>query len=213
MTKNTMQLRGHCQCCGNIQAVKNGYMSYHGYTVQNHWFQGVCSGHSYGPMERDTSVSRKIVVDVRHEADELMERADALENGRAVLGMVRDPRARTPRKGEPEVKVNWVELPDYYRSQVLQSAVWNMRGRAKSGYEFANILLTLADAWQGKELLKVERTEGPAPIKIGERRIMEDGKPARVTRINKARVYWETECPRRFQSWTGSTAWRKLPLA
>ena len=59
------QIRGHCQCCGNQQAVVSGHMSKHGYTVEHGWFQGVCTGESYKPIELERTVTNKIMAAVK----------------------------------------------------------------------------------------------------------------------------------------------------
>lgn len=66
MTKSTkIQLRGNCPCCGRDQAVlASGRMSKHGYTVEQGWFQGVCSGDSHAPMQKDRVVTDRIIAQV-----------------------------------------------------------------------------------------------------------------------------------------------------
>ena len=70
-----IQLRGNCQRCGREQAVlaPSGTMAKHGSTDKGGWFIGGCSGHNYGPMQEDISVTRDIVATVRADVAKLLE--------------------------------------------------------------------------------------------------------------------------------------------
>lgn len=218
---STTQLRGNCQCCGRLQAVTGNRMSKHGYTVEKTgmgygWFRGVCSGHNHAPLQQDRQVADRIVASVRAEVAELRNTANDLESGTKVLRLVEDPRTRSMRKRtDPAQMVEWQELPNYYREQVLASALWSMRRRAETGEGFANDLETLANKVHGTRLLEVERPQAAAPILVGERRELNTASVpktvATVTRVDRARVYWTAmfgDSARR--GWTGTQAWRKL---
>lgn len=43
--------RGTCQWCGAIQRLPDGRLARHGYTVRNHWQQGICPGSGHLPYE------------------------------------------------------------------------------------------------------------------------------------------------------------------
>jgi hypothetical protein len=80
-----IQLRGHCQMCGREQAVRNGRVAKHGYTVANRgrfgWLRGTCSGHLFGPIETDRSMLDKCAAELREQAAKLRERAGLYESG------------------------------------------------------------------------------------------------------------------------------------
>lgn len=221
MAATNIQFRGHCQCCGRLQAVTSNRMSKHGYTVEKAgmgygWFRGVCSGHSFAPLQRDRQQADYIVASVRLQVVELRQEADALEAGTKTLNMVEDPRVASRRKrDEAATMVAWKELPSYYADQILASNVWNRRQRANAGEAFANDLEALANKVHGTCLLEVERVQPAASIPVGERRELNTASipktVAKVTRVDRARVYWvgEGELAGR-RGWTGTQAWRKL---
>lgn len=208
---NKTQLRGICQCCGREQAVVRGLMSKHGYTVENHWFNGICSGERFAPMQKERAQADAIVVAVRKQCDELEALAAAYESGEKVPDTVR--KACTRRDEEPTMP--WAEaLPHQQREEVARR-VWNNRQRARAGRDFASMLSASADKFHGTALREVERTEGPAPIRIGERRELNTAAIPKhiavVTRVDRHRVYWKVEGFR--SGWTGTRAWRALPTA
>lgn len=212
MATNNTQLRGNCQCCGRFQAVQGRFMAKHGYTVEQGWFRGVCQGHSFAPMQHERTMTDRVVASVREEVAGLLRQADKLEAGTATLGLVADPSDNTYRgRGEEQRQVQWSSLPSYYQQRVLDSAVWNLRQRAKAGTTFADGLQSLADKLHGTALEVVARPQAPAPIATGERRILVQGTIAAVRYVHGARVYWCTD--RGQKGWTGTQAWRKLPLA
>lgn len=205
MTKT--QLRGICQCCGRQQAVLagSGRMSKHGYTVDHGWFNGVCSGQHYLPLQKDRQQADLIVVQVREQCLQLDERVAQLR-----AGTIRPERVKTNRwdpKAREAVTISWEEASPYQRSSAVEAEVYKAEARARAGRQFADGLSQLADAVFGQELVEVKLEDGPAPILCGEVRVLENGRKATVTRVQGARVYWTDE--RGFKGWTGTTAWRK----
>lgn len=203
------QTRGNCPCCGREQAVMaGGRMSKHGYTVDNGWFNGVCSGERYAPMQTQREVTDRIVKEVREEVAALEARAADLRSGRVTLGLVQKPNTYTRRGQEPEM-VEWSSLPEYQQKQALNTAVYRIDSRARAGVAFADQMEALVDAVHGQPLKVVEVEAGPAPIRAGEKRQMKD-RVVTARYAERGRVYWHDG--RGYRSWTGSAAWRKLPL-
>tara|TARA_R100000734_G_C3307450_1_gene98043 strand:+ start:751 stop:1320 length:570 start_codon:yes stop_codon:yes gene_type:complete len=56
--------KGHCQCCGRVQAVRNnnGLMAKHGYTVDYGFFEGVCQGSDNLPLEVEKDLAEDTIV-------------------------------------------------------------------------------------------------------------------------------------------------------
>lgn len=204
-----MQLRGNCQMCGRHHAVVRGAMAKHGYEVKNGYFAGVCSGDRYEPMQVARDMTDSLIVSIIADSEKGEARADALESGRETLGLVRKPGVLV-RQGQEPIMVDWSSLPVWEARDVLASAVWNLRGRAKMGRQFAEDLGNIADRVHGKPLDEVERPTAPAPILQGERRTTEHGSMLIARYTKGARVYWATPEGRR--GWTGTQAWRALPL-
>ncbi|AWN08564.1 hypothetical protein HOV04_gp62 [Xanthomonas phage XcP1] len=214
MTVDTKtQIRGNCQCCGRQHAYQRGAIAKHGYTVDNGYFNGVCTGNQYEPIQLDRKMTDTIVAMVRGQVADARSRADALESGKVKLGMVRQP-GQIVRRGVEPVMVEFSTLRYWEQIDALTSAVWQLRSRANSGESFANQMAGLADALHGKPLIEVPVESGPAPIQYGEKRIDAYGAVMTVNRIDRGRVYWLRESNGKSQrGWTGSAAWRRFELS
>lgn len=210
MTNSRTQLRGNCQCCGRDQAATSGRIAQHGYTVENGWFQGVCSGHQFPPLQLDRSQTDRMVEEVLKEAAALEVRADRWEAGDHPADFnVDKPNSFSPRRGQPREQVLFSSLGKWHQIDVLKSIVWNMRNRAAAGRGFAKQLTDLANAVHGQPLREVVVEASAAPIPSGERRQAPNGQVLTVRYTERGRVYWKNE--RGFGSWTGVAAWRKYP--
>lgn len=211
--KGKMQLRGNCQHCGRDHAVvRGGYMAKHGYEVKNGYFNGVCQGDRAKSMQVDRAVADAIAVALKSNAVKLYLRADELETGREVLGMVEKPNSRIRRNdgSEPE-KVEWSSLDKWDQQHVLRGVVHNIRQHAKGLTDFADDLVAIADKVHGQPLREVERQDAPAPVLVGESRISGGGDTLTVRYVEGGRVYWTRGNGR--HGWTGVQAWRKLKPA
>ena len=70
--------RATCQVCGNIQALNNGTLAKHGYTVDFGFFSGTCSGSDQSPIEFSTDLTRATIerLEQRAAAIDLLTLAD-----------------------------------------------------------------------------------------------------------------------------------------
>lgn len=198
-TSNT-QLRGHCQCCGRIQAVvsTNG-MSKHGYTVKQGWFSGVCQGDRFAPMETSIDQTTAIVAAVRAEVLQLEKDLAKMHAGKI-----------TPKFIGTGEKVPFAEGSAYHQKEAVARMIYNTESRWRAGVNYANDMEKLAAATIGKPLQVVTKAEKPAAITKGEQRTLGSGAIGTVRYVEGARVYWQTE--KGFRGWTGTQAWRKMPL-
>lgn len=177
-----IQLRGICQCCGREQAVVNGNMSKHGYTVEQGWFQGVCSGEHYAPMNVSREQTDKIVAAVRAEVVEILARVEDLKAGKIVPTEVKTDRMDpTTRKA---VVIAWADASEYQRKQAVQRAIWNNEGRARQGEQFADYLEKKADQVFGTDLKEV-KMDGKPQIEVGSK-VKVNGTIRVVTKIGYA---------------------------
>lgn len=212
MTKAT-QLRGICQCCGREQAVINGFMSKHGYTVEHGWFSGVCSGRNYAPMQISREHADATIAAVRAECITLLAHAEALRTGKVTPLTAKSgnkiEEAGVARWKWKDEMVAFADAPTHYQREEVEKSAWGAQRRAEMGVSFADSLEALADKYHGKPLLEVAREAGPAPIAIGEKR--KGNRVLTVTSVQGARVYWVDE--RGYKSWTGTQAWRRLEVA
>ena len=194
------QIRGNCQLCGHQQAVVNGTMSKHGYTVQHGWFAGVCHGEQHAPLQKDRSVADRVIAQVRAEAAELVIKADKVKAGEISPKVV----------VKTDIWRNKIEIPFAEASRSEQEHArstmeWALRGRASSGNQFADFLERCADEYHGTELVEVSKPAKAAPILVG------DVKGNRtVTSVEGGRVYYKIEGKKGSGFWLGTQAWRKL---
>lgn len=212
-----MQLRGHCQCCGREQAVPRGKMAHHGYTVEHGYFEGACKGHQYRPIEEDRTVADAVCVAVLKDCEQLDGVAADLRVGKIV-----PTEARTGYQGWNkaagkigDVMVPWAEATAQQREREINRRVHEAERRARAGRDFVTFLKAVIEQFHGKPLIKVEREPGPAPIRVGERRVLvrHDGTryPLKAVEIIRGRVYYRHGDPGR-RAWMGTQAWRKLEI-
>jgi len=205
MTTTKTTLRGHCPCCGNLQAVPNG-ISKHGYTVSHGWFQGVCVGAGEQPIELSRVRADKVVADVRAEVETLRALVSDLEAGRTFpKGATRVNRVSGQRV---ETFIAWADLADWQRSDLLKQTIWNTKHRAKTGEDFANYIEKIANEFHGKPLIEEVKAE-PAPrIKRGDKKLYDGRLTLEAYYTQGARVYYNGG-----KGWIGTQAWRRLPDA
>jgi hypothetical protein len=162
------QLRGHCQRCGRLQAVRGG-MAHHGYTVADGYFAGKCSGHEYRPLEIDRKQTDALVVVVAEDAVRLKQRAADLRSGAAVLASAIVRRLVDGKR--IDVVVPFAELDVYAQRTETESAAWSAQRRGEMAESFCRDMTALADRVHGQPLVEVKRAEAPAAIVIGEQRV------------------------------------------
>lgn len=158
MLKRRTQYRGHCQCCGRLQAVRNGHVSAHGYTIKNGWCEGVCGGHFYPPIEDSREHADKVIKSVRDQVADLLEKSEA-----AMLGAhdpetfvsghhyVYEPRFERVETVKPFSEASFTEN-GYIRRDISQK----FERRARAGTQFANALSELVEDHHGHSLISVE---------------------------------------------------------
>lgn len=209
---SNIQLRGHCPCCGRIQAVVNcGVMSKHGYTVEHGWFSGVCPGQHHKPIETERSVVDQTIHSIRAEAEKLRETAEKLQAGKIHPLYCRGRYDLVTRE---YTRVPYAEASSYQQEDALRDAVWQAQHRADQGERIAEQLEMLANRVHGAPLIAAERAAAPAPIHYGEKRIGQTGEVLEVTEVRGVRVYWKLKrADKVLNGWSGTQAWRKLQVA
>lgn len=203
-------MRGHCQCCGRDQAVVPVLMSKHGYQVKDGWFQGVCQGDRYRPIEVERVQADRVVSQVRSQVVELLEQVAKLEGGKLFPKMAssyqRDEKGHT-------IMVPYAKAEPWHQRDALKSAIWQASQRAKAGQQWADDMELLVNLHHGEPLKAVELEPAPARIEAGERR-----QAARVlvakwqNGANVSYSYQNSE-GKEYSSKMGVQAWRRLPMA
>lgn len=214
-TTTKTQKRGICQVCGREQAIVGGLMSKHGYTVKGGWFQGICGGQRHKPLNVERTVTDRTVKAVRDEAAELRITAKEMEAG--TINPKITKRTWNNTKGDYDVtEVPYADAPKWDQDEARRSAAWNLNRRAEMGESYGDQMEALADSVHGTPVRIVPVESGPAPILCGERRFSESSHDVMtVVDVRGPRVYWTmargTE-GKVYKGWTGTQAFRKLPL-
>jgi hypothetical protein len=149
MTNTTKQIRGNCQCCGRQQAVVNGLMSKHGYTVKDGWFSGVCSGRNYNPIQVSRTTTDKIIADISAEIPELIAKAEKVKSGEMT------PKTIKLRFNKGEIPFEQGDRRQ--QSDARTSLEWAYRNRARAGQEFVKTMTEVADKFHGQQLIEVTK--------------------------------------------------------
>ena len=142
------QIRGNCQCCGRQQAVVNGRMSKHGYTVKEGWFSGVCSGRNYAPIQVSRTTTDKIIADISAEIPELIAKAEKVKSGELTPKTV-----KVRMMSKEEIPFEQGDLRQ--QSAARTSLEWAYRNRARAGQDFIKAMIEVADKYHGTSLVEI----------------------------------------------------------
>lgn len=208
-----IQYRGNCPCCGHLQAVlKNGKMAKHGYTVEDGWFNGVCPGSRYAPMQVERTVAEGVIKTVKQDVEVLLKEAAELENGVLFpsIAVIRNPKSTN-------FKDRYISIP-FNDATIGQQKIQVSREiseksyRARQGETFAKYMEKLLNEVFNTPLIEVNvEVQKLAQILRGETRISPKGRIMIVTSVTGHRVYWKTDIGG-FKGWTGTTSWRKFEI-
>lgn len=211
--KKDIQIRGNCQCCGREQAVVGGLMSKHGYTVEHGWFNGVCSGNHYQPMQFSRVETDSIVSDIRAEIPKLLALAEQYESGALVPEFVMKKVLDAELRKWVEVKVPFAEAHIVDQRSTVSQVVWGYKNRANAGKSFSDHLESIANKVHGTPLIEVAKKE-VEPIRVGDKKTnLELGAVYTCFKVDGVRIYWSATRAsdgKEIRSWMGSQAWRKL---
>ena len=202
MTTRNFKLIGNCQVCGRPQAVNSG-MSKHGYIVAQGWFQGVCAGEGYLPMQQDNKVTQEVCADIYAEILTLEILIANLQSGKV-----------TPKTAPESVFYKAKDVPfatanKYMQEHAVAEHIRNTQYCIKAGQSHAEYITALSTKVAGDELVKEFKADKPPVIQQGEKRIL-NGKVVSCRHTEGQRVYYKDE--RGFGSYTSPQAWRKLEL-
>jgi hypothetical protein len=143
----TKQIRGNCQCCGRQQAVVNGLMSKHGYTIKDGWFSGVCSGRNYAPIQVSRTTTDKIIADISAEIPELIAKAEKVKLGEIT------PKTIKLRFGKEEISFEQGDLRQQLNART--SLEWAYRNRARAGQDFVKTMTEVANNYHNTALVEI----------------------------------------------------------
>jgi len=208
------QTRGHCQMCGRQQAVRGG-MSAHGYTVANGWFQGVCQGHRYAPLEKRRTETDSMIADVLKQAHDLRIKAEE------TLAGMHDPveyktgyMKTVDGKRVAEVAL-FADAPEYRQQDIRKHEAYMMTYRAKAGEDFAKMMSALADKVHGTELVVVAKPQPAERIQAGDKRVNSNGTVLTAKYQDGQRLYYTftRESGAVLTGWMSPRSWRTMQTA
>ena len=212
MTTST-QIRGHCQMCGRQQAVRGGIAA-HGYTVANGWFQGVCHGHRYAPLEKRRAETDSMIAEILEHAAALRIKAEETLAGK------HDPVDYTATRkwinGRWEdVKAPFAEADEWRQKGIRQELARAMTYRAEAGEDFAKYMGALADKVHGTELAVVAKPVPAERIQAGDKRVNSNGTTLTAKYQDGQRVYYTLtrEDGKVLTSWISPRSWRTMQSA
>lgn len=204
-----MQIRGHCQICGALQAASAGTVAKHGYTVDHGYFNGVCHGHNYLPIEKDRNMSDKVCADILADITKLAARAGRLEAGTEDPEFVIRHKFNITTRKNDRIEIPFASAPSYDQEGARKSLIWSLLQTVRSGQDHIDMLTKLCAQFHGQPLVVFLKPKAADPIKSGEKR--QGPKSVYIAKYQDGhRVYFKTETG--FNGWLGSKAWRMLPM-
>lgn len=210
-----VQLRGHCQRCGRQQAItRDATMAHHGYTVEDGYFNGKCTGHRYAPIEHDRVVADALVARVRAEAVEHRAAGARLVSGEShpaivVVGRSWDHKARR----FVNATAPWAEANDLQRAEAMRGAIASAEQRAKAADAWAGQMTALCDRVHGQPLVEVQRAEAPEAIPRGDKRLAAGGPVLVCEYVERGMVHYAYTRPNgsTYRTKMATRSWRVLP--
>jgi hypothetical protein len=128
-------------------------MSKHGYTVDNGWFNGVCSGHNYEPIQVSRVQADRVVESVRQSIVQIEAELAAVEEGSVI------PKTIVSGYGKTRSEIPFAQGTQMQRENALIVLKYDLAYKIRAGKDFANYLTKVADNNHGKPLSEVKLDE------------------------------------------------------
>lgn len=216
MTASRIQTRGHCQCCGRIQAA-GGTIAKHGYEVKDRgdygYFVGVCSGHNYAPMEASREQADAVVKAAHEDAIRTGVNIDSLKAGASHPAQVETNQLVRVNGKTVVERINWDDATDYQKERAVTSAIYHLESRARGATQFANQHEALVNRVHGQPLTEVKLEAPAAPIQAGEQRQGDIVLTAKYQDGAMVHYSYTRANGQTFKTKMASRSWRALPLA
>ena len=208
---SSIQTRGHCQCCGRQQAVRHG-ISAHGYTVANGWFQGVCQGHRYAPLEKNRATTDRMIAEIREQAVALRIKADETLAGKHDPAEYSTGRSQFVDGKRVMIKAPFSEANEYRQQDIRKQLAWALNSKADAGEDFVKFMSALADKVHGTELVTIVKPQPAERIQAGDKRVNAKGLVMTAVRQDGQRLYfkYQREDGKEFTSWISPRSWRTM---
>lgn len=154
------QIRGHCQICGRQQAIVSGRIAAHGYTLRHGWFEGVCPGHNYRPLEIARGTLDAQAEAIRREIPQLEAHIARVTAGEE------PPRQARASHGPRAPMVDYADAPAQQQREARNAMVAQLRRRIEGGRAWLTTMPAFADKVHGQPLTKV-KVGGKPQIEVG----------------------------------------------
>lgn len=209
---NSIQTRGNCQLCGRDQAVKNGVMAHHGYTVKDGYFKGVCQGHQYQPLQIERLQCDAVITACYADAARTGLYLERVKSGEAFPDKAKgnDLTYSAVQRCHVYEPVDFKYASKARQQEAVESLVWTLESHIRAALSFAHSLEKIADDVHGKPLVELVKAAGPERIEAGEKRQTSRG-VATVLYVDGAKVMAKREDG--FKMRLSSRAWRAFPRA
>ena len=153
MTASRIQLRGNCPCCGNDQAVVKGVMSKHGYTVDNGWFNGVCSGDVHEPIQVSRVHADRVIESVRLSVARIEDELTSVEAGKVV------PKTISLGYGKGRHEIAFADADQFQQKNAVDTLKRGLKYKASQGTFFADHLARVVEKNHGQPLREIKLEE------------------------------------------------------
>ena len=150
MSTSKIQLRGNCPCCGNDQAVVRGNLSKHGYTVDNGWFNGVCSGDHHEPIQVSRVHADHVIESVRRVVAAVEAELAAVEAGTVV------PKTIIINYGLGRSEIAFADGDQFQQQNAVDSLKRDLKYKAGQGTRFADHLANVVEKNHGQPLREIK---------------------------------------------------------
>lgn len=183
--KERIQMRGHCQGCGHLQAATSGVLAHHGYTVEHGYFHGTCYGARELPLEVSRELLDRNLEGVARQCERWEDEALKLEQREI------DPKGKTVRERGPVVNgrrehvdrfIPYAELKEWDKQTLRDHEVYMLRRNAKGLRQWADDMRALAEKVHGKPLIEIKVNDQSKVISVGDR-VKVCGQEVEVTKI------------------------------
>lgn len=144
-----LQYRGNCQACGRNHAVVDGFVAKHGYTVEMGFFNGVCTGHRYAPMQISVDHTESVIAMCKEEAVKSEQASKDIESGK------KSPSIITKGYGRNKIEIPFAEGTPREQSEARDQMFWNLSNQARAYANHAANMEKLVVEYFGKDLMTV----------------------------------------------------------
>lgn len=144
-----IQMRGNCQVCGRDHAVVDGFVAKHGYKVKHGFFNGICDGQNYAPVQIKKDQAEATIELCNVKMAEYAELKDALMSGK------KNPASYVTGYGSRQVVKPYAECDEWEKRAARRDLIARAESEIYAFKNHAAMLVRLIAEYHGKELRPV----------------------------------------------------------